>query len=160
MNFNFDREQSSYQLAQRLKKDNKPLYDNLVLFNQKILMACGKIDGRLQQLSDEERERFISEHQSFFNGFAWSYYQDWRKVRAKSCAALMDIYKKLNVKMSLHNFVGETFYAGIPKVTVDEVNHVIEIQQNSQDLPVRTALEKIGNDGELHPCDEYGCFID
>ena len=150
---NFDSQVKMYQALQAIKKESpagKAWFDGGVLFNQKVLMACGKIDMALKQLSKDERDKFMNEHKRFFEGFAWVYYIDWRTSRAKSCAHLLDLYEMLNVKLTAHDFVGETFYAGIPKVTIDEMNDAIENQW----------LEKVGIDGRLHPCDEYGYFPD
>jgi hypothetical protein len=164
MHFDFTRETSLYRWTQGLKKDAPALYGGGVVFNQKILTACGKIDHALHLLSKTDREKFIADNPQFFEKFAWIYYQDWRKMRAKGCAALLDIYKVLNVKLTAHHFRGETFYAGIPEVTVDEINAATNKQQALEEVqsiePDMTGicLEKVGIDGKLHKCDQWGYF--
>lgn len=157
LDYNFDNKLEQYKFTQTLKKTNPELYNGGVSFNQKISTVCGKIDATLQQLSADERTTFIEENTKFFEGFTWIYYQGWRKTRGKSIAHLIDIYKLLNVKFIVSDFRGETFYAGIPPVTIDEVNISITEQVRSQGI--KFAQEKIGNDGKLHPCDEYGDFL-
>lgn len=159
MDINLDIEQQQYRLLVELKKTNPAFVAGGILFNQKVLTACGEIDARLLQISVVERAKFIEENPEFFEGFAWLYYQDWRKSRAKSCAHLMDVYNLLNVNTSLNDFVGETFYAGIPLVTIDEVNDAIDKHDTDKSSSGFSA-EKIGIDGKLHPCDNYGCFLE
>ena len=127
--------------------------------DRRILIEHGKIDLMLSQLSDNSRVKFIADHADFFAGFGWTYYQTWRKTRAKSIAENLDIYGRLNVKLGINDTKGETFYAGIPVCTADEVNELTvggfqtiggEIIEN----------QKIGIDGMLHPCDNAGCFPD
>jgi hypothetical protein len=154
VDFDFTVEQSRYQMITAMKKAMPDFVAGGVLFNQKILTACGKIDTAMSLLSENDKEKFMAENVGFFSGFAWIYYQDWRISRAKSCAHLMDIYKLLNVKFKLGDFVGETFYAGIPTVTADEVNTAVDRYEVSN-----FSREKIGIDGKLHPCDEYGDFL-
>lgn len=159
MNIDFTLEEQQYKDIVALKAKNPSFVAASVLFNQKVLMACGKIDARLLQISTAGRAKFIEENPKFFESFAWLYYQNWRGMRAKSCAHLMDVYKLLNVKFSLNDFIGETFYAGIPTVTYDEVNNAID----KYDMDKNNAgfsQEKIGIDGKLHPCDDYGDFLE
>ncbi len=132
---------------------------NKIINNQQILTANGKIDTVLSQLSSIDRGNFIKDNPDFFDGFGWIYYQTWRKTRAKSISENLDIYGLLNVKLGISDIRGETFYAGIPVCTADEINaltfggfqtiggHTIENQ-------------KIGVDGMLHPCDDNGDFPD
>jgi len=155
MNINFDIEEQRYRFITALKKKCPEFVAGGVLFNKQVLMTCGKIDMALLDLPASEREKFINDNQKFFTGFAWTYYQDWRKSRAKSCAQLMDMYNTLNVKLTLDDFIGETFYAGIPKVANNEVNAAIDKYDMSE-----SASEKIGIDGRLHPCDSYGDFLE
>lgn len=155
MDISFDTEQQQYKFITALKKTNPKFVAGGVLFNQQVLIACGKIDTTLNQLLPTKRKQFVADNQKFFAGFAWLYYQDWREMRAKSCAHLMDVYKLLNVKLKLDDFVGETFYAGIPKVISGEVNNVID-KHNTDEF----SCEKIGIDGKLHPCDSYGEFLE
>jgi len=159
VNINFDIEAQRYKFIVELKKQCLEFVAGGVLFNQKVLIACGSIDTALQSLSISEREKFINGNQVFFTGFAWTYYQDWRESRAKSCAHLMDMYKLLNIKLTLNDFVGETFYAGIPKVTNDEVNSAIDKYDTDKSANGFSA-ERIGIDGRLHPCDQFGDFLE
>jgi hypothetical protein len=133
------------------------------VFNQQILTANGAIDARLQQLSKKEHADFIAKNQHFFNGFGWIYYQDWRKTRAESLAYCLDIYKMLNVKMELADVRGETFYAGIPEATPDEVNAALKSESVRAKYGIKKENwcdEKIGIDGKTHKTDEYSCFPD
>ncbi len=127
--------------------------------NQQILTMTGKIDAGLSRLSNDDRDKFIAEHPEYFEGFGWTYYRTWRKTRAKSIAENLDIYNRLSVVLGIDDTIGETFYAGIPACTADEIDgltiggfktirgHIIENQ-------------KIGIDGMLHPCDNSGQFPD
>ena len=160
MRFNFDRELAQYKFIQEIKKVNHSFYNGGVLFNQEVLMACGQIDYGLNRLSRVDRDRFIVDNKDFFEGLAWVYYQDWRKTRAKSCAHLMDVYRLLNVNMSVEYFVGETFFAGIPKVTIGEIDNVSKpVKYGGKNLE-NIWQERYGVDGRLHPCDESGSFPD
>ena len=67
----------------------------------------------------------------------------------------MSMYSLLNVQFTLDDFIGETFYAGIPKVTSKEVNAAID-KHNTDTF----TCEKIGIDGKLHPCDSSGDFLE
>lgn len=162
---NFDKEEAQYKDMMALKKANPSAYDAGVLFNQQTLMACGKIDVALMQSSSDKKEKFMADNKEFFEGFAWLYYMDWKKWRAKGCAHLMSMYDLLNVKLTLHDFVGETFYAGIPKVQIEDVNEAIMNCQVAKDgvTPIGVdhedfSHEKIGIDGKLHKTDKYGEF--
>lgn len=155
MNFNFNNELSLYKFTQA----NKDFLEGGVLFNQTALTACGKIHA---ELSDEQ---FKGANPKFFCGFAWTYYMDWRMTRAKSCAHLLDMYKTLNVGFSAQHFVGETFFAGIPVVTAEEIDLAIELYQvDEAGSPISKGddgfcYQKIGNDGLLHETDEFGEFL-
>lgn len=154
MNIDLSIEQQQYKDIMALKKICPKFVDAGILLNQQVLTVCGKIDAILDRLSPKKRKQFIADNQGFFAGFPWLYYQDWRELRAKSCAGLMGMYKLLNVKLALDDFVGETFYAGIPKITNKEVNTAIDT--HNTDI---FACEKIGIDGRLHPCDDSGEFL-
>lgn len=168
MNLNLNNLEQLYKMIVKIKASGpagQAFVEAGVLFNQKVLTACGQIHAGLMQLSDEEAEKFKTDNKKFFEGFAWIYYMDWRKQRAKSCAHLLDMYKLLNVKLGVQHFVGETFYAGIPVVTVDEIEEVIKTQQVGPDgvTPIdetddNFCHEKIGIDGQLHKTDKYGEF--
>jgi hypothetical protein len=125
MNFNFERESTTYKFTQGLKKRIPHIYNWGIKFNQNVLTICVNIDRILSKLSVEEREKFLENNKSFFENFTWIYYKSWRMSRAKSCAHLLDIYNLLNVGFTTHEFVGETFYADIPKVTIKEINEAI-----------------------------------
>ena len=159
MKIDFTIEQQNYKAVTALKKIMPDFIAGGVLFNQKVLIACGKIDVKLQSLTMIIQKQFINDNQDFFTGFAWLYYQDWRKLRAKSCANLMDVYNTLNIKFTVNDFVGETFYAGIPKVTSVEINTAIDKYDTNVNIN-GFAQEKIGIDGKLHPCDAYGEFFE
>jgi len=155
MDINFDTDEQWYKFIVALKKECPEFVAGGISFNQKVLTACGRIDAALQSLSISERKKFIDDNQEFFTGFTWSYYQDWRESRAKSCVHLMDMYNLLNVRFTLDDFVGETFYAGIPKITCEEVNNAINKYDTSEFVH-----EKVGIDGKLHPCDKHGRFLE
>lgn len=165
---NFDSELGLYQMVNAIKKSSpagKAFIEAGVLFNQKTLTACGAIHVGLMQLSDTDAEKFMSDNKDFFEGFAWIYYMDWRKQRAKSCAHLLDMYQLLNVGLGVQHFVGETFYAGIPVVTSAEVNQAVAANQVAEDGvtpigPDDAGFEhkKIGIDGQLHTTDKLGEF--
>jgi hypothetical protein len=164
---NFDSELGLYQMVNAIKvgsPEGRAFIEGGVLFNQKVLTACGAIHVKLMQLSDEDAEQFKADN-SFFQEFAWLYYCDWRKQRAKSCAHLLSMYKLLNIKLGVQHFVGETFYAGIPLVTSAEIDEAIATNQVAPDGctpigPDDTGFhhEKIGIDGQLHKTDKYGEF--
>lgn len=127
--------------------------------NQQILIEYGKIDAMLSQLSNNVRDKFIADQADFFAGFGWTYYQNWRKTRARSITENLDIYGRLNVKLGIDDTIGETFYAGIPVCTAGEVN---KLALGGFQTIGGSIIEnqKIGIDGMLHPCDEYGQFPD
>ncbi len=127
--------------------------------NQRILIEHGKIDLRLSQLSDNDREKFIANYADFFRSFGWMYYQTWRKTRARSIAENLDVYNLLNVKLGIGDTKGESFYAGIPVCTADEID---ELTVGGFQTIGGSIIEnqKIGIDGMLHPCDNSGCFPD
>lgn len=153
MDIDFTTEEQWYKFITALKKSHPKTIGSAVLFNQQILTICGKIDAGLQKLSIKKRKHFIHDNKKFFDSFSWIYYQDWRESRAKSCAHLMDVYKLLNAQLTVENFIGETFYAGIPKVTVKEINAAVDKYNKSMVI-----CEKIGIDGKLHPCSQNGIF--
>lgn len=168
MNINFKTEEQTYKMINAIKKSGpagKSFIEGGILFNQQVLTACGKIHAKLLQLSDEEAEQFKSDNKDFFDGFAWVYYMDWKKQKAKSCAHLLDVYSMLNIKLGIQDFVGETFYAGIPLTTAEEVNEAIQTCQVAQDgvTPIGSGdpdfdYMKIGIDGQPHKTDKYGEF--
>jgi len=168
MKINFQKEEATYKLLNAIKKSGpagKSFIEGGVLFNQQVLMACGKIETKLLQLSNEDAEKFKSDNKDFFNGFAWAYYADWKKQKAKSCAHLLDVYNMLNIKLGLQDFIGETFYAGIPLTTAEEVNEAIQTCQVAQDSETPIGPDdpdfdhmKIGADGQLHKTDKHGEF--
>ena len=147
-----------------LKEATPNFYNGGVLFNQKILIVCGKIHTELIKLSDSG-EQFKTKNPKFFEGFVWTYYMDWRKSRAKSCAHLLYMYKLLNVNLSLQDFIGETFYAGIPIVTEKEINDAIKCYQTNENGEAikpkdsNFCHEKIGIDGKLHKTGQDGEFM-
>lgn len=49
-------------------------------------------------------------------------------IRAISVVAMMDNYKVLNVRMPLDAIKGESFYAGMPSITGEEIRIVQQIQ--------------------------------
>jgi hypothetical protein len=168
MKMNFDNELGLYQAIQAIKKSSpagKSFIEAGVLFNQKVLTACGAIHAGLLALSDEAAEQFKTDNPDFFQGFAWTYYMDWRKQKAKSCAHLLSMYKLLNVSLGVQHFIGETFYAGIPVVTSAEIDEAIATKQVAPDghTPIGPDdkdfhHEKVGIDGQLHKTDKYGEF--
>lgn len=127
--------------------------------NQQILIQHGKIDAALSRLSDTDRGKFIADHPNFFRGFGWTYYQTWRKTRAKSIAENLDMYSLLNVKLGISETIGESFYAGIPVCTEEEINELTV--GGFQTIGGHTIEnQKIGVDGMMHPCDNFGQFPD
>jgi hypothetical protein len=71
----------------------------------------------------------------------------------------------LNVGLTAHEFIGETSFAGVPKVTVAEINRAIDTQQEDKDnCPITNGIkfcqEKIGNDGKMHKTDKWGDFLE
>jgi len=70
----------------------------------------------------------------------------------------------LNVKMGIQDFVGETFYAGIPLVTAEEIEWACNnCQVDGDNVSIPTSHkdfshEKVGIDGKLHKTDKYGAF--
>lgn len=167
MKINLKHEEALYTMIQAIKKSGpagQAFIDGGISFNQAVLTACGGIHAKLMQLSDEAAEQFKADNQEFFGGFAWTYYMDWRKTRAKSCAHLLDMYNLLNIKLGVQHFVGETFYAGIPLVTSAEIDEAIQTcQVDDNDLPIGPEddwfdHEKVGIDGQLHKTDKYGLF--
>jgi len=149
MKIDLSKEEAAYKAVQALKKSDPALYDTGVLFNQNLLTACGQIHAALLQLDDDACAEFKADNTDFFEGFEWTYYMDWRKTRAKSCAHCLDVYQMLNVKFGVQHFVGETFYAGIPVVTEEEVNCACQSCDGGM---------KIGIDGQLHKTDKFGEF--
>lgn len=165
MKMNFNNELALYKMVTAIKKANQSFYDGVILFNQKVLTACGKIHAGLMQLEPIIADLFKAEHGEFFKGFAWSYYMSWRKTRAKSCAHLLEVYGMLNVKLGVQHFVGETFYAGIPVVMAEEINEAVQTCQVASDgvTPIDPKHPdfdhvKIGIDGKLHKTDKLGEF--
>lgn len=162
MKFNFEIEQERYRRIVALKKVNKSFVSGGVLFNQKVLTACGRVHAKLLLLGDVKLAVFMAEQSKFFGGAVWQYYMDWRRGRAKSCAELLSMYKLLNVKLTAHDFVGETYYAGVPLVTDAEINEAID-KHATPDKEYGGCergvwMEKVGIDGELHPVDDDGVF--
>jgi len=97
------------------------------------------------------------------------YYLQWRMNRAISMASCFRIYGRLNVKLKVNDCKGETFFAGIPPITQEEINAVYELEERlktsltvdeeSLKNPI-ICYEKIGNDGKYHKVDKFGFFID
>ena len=168
MNINFQKEEAIYKMVVAMKKSGpsgKAVIEAGTLFNQQVLTACGKIHTGLLQLSDEKAEKFKSDNPEFFDSFAWVYYMDWKKQKAKSLAHCLDIYSMLNVKLGVDDCVGETFYAGIPMTTAEEINEAVQTCQVGSDgvTPIGPEDEgfdhvKIGIDGQLHKTDQLGEF--
>lgn len=96
--------QASYTSEMRLHGNGYPLE------HQKLLMDGSKLDPNKELTGNEKA--------------ILGYYLLWRFVRAISVAHIFDIYEMLNVKMSISDCRGETFYAGIPQVTKEEVDFV------------------------------------
>lgn len=159
MKIDLQQDEADYRALQEIKKVNPDFVNGGILFNQQVLTACGAIDATfIERFTAAERDKFISDNKDFFESFAWVYYQDWRKTRAKSVAAAMDIYRMLNVNIPLQAFVGETFYAGIPLITQQEVNTAIAkhaVFESDDGVGL-----KVGVDGQLHKTDKYGDFPD
>lgn len=90
----------------------------------------------------------------------------WRITRAVSLAHCFQIYDLLNVKMSLEDCRGETFYVGIPPVTEEELELGKKLLGVMFDFPetnlcwheryglILFSDEMVGNDGEYHKIDE------
>lgn len=59
------------------------------------------------------------------------YYPIYRAIVVSQTKYLLDMYHKLGVKLTLEDFRAESFYAGIPPVTADEINKYIdEVEKN------------------------------
>ena len=168
MNFNFEKEETVYKMINGIKASGpggKSFIEAGVLFNQKVLTACGKIHATLLQLDPDAAEKFKADNKEFFESFAWVYYTDWQKTKAKSLAHCLSMYKLLNVKLGVDDCVGETFYAGIPMTTAAEINEAVQTCQVAEDgvTPIGPeddgfCHEKIGIDGQLHKTDQLGEF--
>jgi hypothetical protein len=153
--------QEEYRSFQEIKKTNPPFCNGFTLFNQKVLTAAGHIHGICLKYKDNPEVQKI--WHDFLLTFPGLYYMDWRKNKAISIRACQAIYDKLGVKMPFEpdkngfsqTYRGETFYAGIPPTTLEE----LETVQLSDDSPSRTLYsEKIGIDGKYHAVDQYGDF--
>ena len=156
MKIDFRVEEKVYQTLATVHSE---IVASATLFNQQLLTAGGKLHAALLQLNKAECEKFIADNADFFDAFPWRYYVEWREKRAKSMAHCFGVYDALNVGLSVSDCVGETFYAGIPLVTIAEVNDAID-KHDTDTGPAGFAQAKIGIDGKLHPCDEQGCFPD
>lgn len=55
-------------------------------------------------------------------------YSFWRCLRACSVTSMLEHYKRLGVDLKLEDCKGETFYAGVPCVTQDEVDTIKSIE--------------------------------
>jgi len=161
-----------YQSFMELKKNNPEVAGELVLFNQQVLTKAGMVHEMCLRHWDtggrEEYEKFIEET------FAGAYYHDWRMNRAVSVADMMGVCSRLGVNWKVSEIIGETFYAGIPPVTSEEVamaaremktyehDKVVDRLQVGGGIKVIDGalvwMEKIGIDGKLHPVDSQGEF--
>ena len=54
-----------------------------------------------------------------------SYIALWKVLRAISVRDMMETYNQLNVEMPLSAIVGESFYAGMPLITQEELSNDI-----------------------------------
>ena len=130
------------------KKNSPTTADAAVLFNQQILMAAGKIH---KACSAEQYQEFIE------TTFSGAYYNQWRKERAVGVAHLDNMCKRLNVHFGLDDYRGETFYAGIPPITQDELDSAKKAADDAK-YKFWPVSEKIGIDGIYHPVGEDGEF--
>ncbi len=87
------------------------------------------------------------------------YYDLWRVFRACSVAENMDIYDLLNVDMPLSAIRGETFYAGIPPITENELETAKKLNKLFENIPVKFNPNDImiDNDGNYR---EYNRDLD
>jgi len=65
MNLNFDQELKQYRMVVALKKVNRPLVNRGVLFNQKVLTACGEIHAGLMRCPKESQNKFMTDNPDF-----------------------------------------------------------------------------------------------
>lgn len=148
--------ENEYKQFQSLKKEDKELYHLFILMNQRLLIESGKFHYHcLNNWNKGGREEYTS---FITNTFVGQYYNNWRKARAVSCAKCMDIYKLLEVNLKENSFIGETFYAGIPPVTEQEINSARINTKESENYQFISCSEKIGIDGVYRPVDIYGDF--
>ena len=144
--------QQEYRDFQELKKCDRHTADALVKLNQDIVTAAGKIHA-LCLANGEAGER---EYQTFITTtFPGMYYADWRRRRAVSIAHCMSVYAMLNVTLTVYDVKGETWYAGIPEITAEEINAVSPEEYNNVD---NICYEKIGVDGRMHKVNSDGEF--
>jgi len=153
-----ERLEQEYKSFQAMKKDCPDLASEITLFNQQVLTAVGRIHalclkpGNPYEFTEAGYRAFTTQT------FAGMYYADWCKARAVSLAYCLRIYKRLNVGIKIEHCVGETFYAGIPLCSPDEIRQAEDAV--SGDYVFEQVSEKIGIDGKYHPVDKYGDFKD
>jgi hypothetical protein len=145
--------EEEYKQFQSIKKTNKELYNECILFNQQILIFGGKIHRRCLDNWNNGGKEFYEEF--ITNTYEGIYYKEWRKSRAVSIASCSNSYDLLGIKWKSGEIIGETFFAGIPPVTEEEVKAAKCMDEKYCFL---ACSEKIGNDGKYHPVDEQGNF--
>jgi len=145
--------EQDYREFHSFKKQRPEIANQMIKFNQDLLIACGKIHGLC--LWSEGGMKFYEEFIS--NTVQGQYYAQWRKNRAYSLAHCFEMYKLLNVNLGVKETIGETAYAGIPPVLQEEIDEVLnEVENKCAFVP---CSEKIGIDGKLHPVDSDGNFL-
>jgi hypothetical protein len=147
-------QEQAYREFQALKKQNPDAANGMVLFNQKVLTAAGRIHAMCLKPGSryEFSEKGKAAYHAFVNEtFVGMLYADWRRARAVSIA------KRLNVQLTIEDCVGETFYAGIPLCSPEEV---AKAEDMCEEYVFEAVSEKIGIDGKYHPVDKYGDFKD
>jgi len=158
-----ERLEAEYRFTNRLKALAPKTFHALEYWHQQLLTKLGNLHRKAIAAGCEGE--FWAEALKTFPG---RYYKSWRFDRAVSVAHMQRIYKRLNVRLTVGDIRGETWYAGIPEPTPDEIR---EIEALDKGIPVEKAIDKDnadyvfvpfgerqGLDGNLHPVDEYGHF--
>jgi hypothetical protein len=145
--------ETEYRSFNAVKAADHKLADAMVLFNQTALTEAGRIHWFCLDHWDtggrEAYKDFIT------NTFSGMYYADWRAARAVSCRHVTEVCSMLGIHWKDGELIGETFYAGIPPVTMAEIEAA---GQKSEPYKFVACSEKIGNDGVYRPVDEFGDF--
>lgn len=134
--------EAEYKQFVDLKADNKSLAESLVLLHQKTLTAAGKAHVAILAAGEDE--------EAFYATPLGCYYLDWRTMRATSVADMMGVSAMLGVHWDVEDIKGETFYAGIPCVTAQEVATAAEA---SGTYNAKKVVEMVGVDGQMHVFD-------
>lgn len=78
-------------------------------------------------------------------------YKIWRLMRAISVAEMLQLYDRLNVNLPLSAIKGETFYAGVPVVTQEEIDlvHKLGLVSSVSACTKKPRNMMVNNDGYM-----------